>query len=522
MKLAFVCVGSDLKAMGFRRIAAIAKELNPPTEVYYVLPENIFYVMLKGKRQNKLLSENDIEILANHLAKADMVCFSAFSLYADLVNELLAAIKKVNRKTFLVWGGVHPIVDPENAIRHADAICVGEGELAFPEFFTKYTNGEDYQNTKDFHFRTDEGIIKNGFLPLLTSEQMDQMPLPIYADNEFIFDRNKGFVPLGLKGYLKYNSLGYSIVWSIGCPYKCSYCSNSKFIDNDKNYRKLRYPSVSRLIAEVKAAINKHPHISTIAIHDDSFMALPYEIIREFATLWKKEVNLPFAVTGIIPNYVKKEKVQILTWAGMNRVRMGVQSGSDRILDFYKRPNDAAAIQRSTSIIAEFNAYMIPPAYDFIVDNPMESKQDVIDTLEVAYKLPRPFTLNIFSLRVIPNTNMADDFKKLGISHQPMNKSITLTEPTLPNILLYLMPIIRPPRWLFNILLDRVGAYGENKHYTIVGFIAMWMYVLKRALDHLLFMDFFILPGKIGWVFWRLGIIGLWNKKILKNYPSPV
>ena len=67
-------------------------------------------------------------------------------------------------------------------------------------------------------------------------------------------------------------------------------------------------------------------------------MAIPYRQIEEFAELWKAELDLPFAVYGVIPNYVNRDKFELLTWAGMNRVRMGIQSGSRNTLDVLQAP----------------------------------------------------------------------------------------------------------------------------------------------------------------------------------------
>ena len=47
-------------------------------------------------------------------------------------------------------GGIHPIIVPEDAIQHADAICTGEGEFAFAEFFDAFKNGRDYLRFMDF------------------------------------------------------------------------------------------------------------------------------------------------------------------------------------------------------------------------------------------------------------------------------------------------------------------------------------------------------------------------------------
>ena len=47
----------------------------------------------------------------------------------------------------------------------------------------------------------------------------------------------------------------------------------------------------------------------------------------------------------------KEDKIALLLDAGMNRVRMGIQSGSENILEFYKRPTKLNRIKESTKIL---------------------------------------------------------------------------------------------------------------------------------------------------------------------------
>ena len=63
----------------------------------------------------------------------------------------------------------------------------------------------------------------------------------------------------------------------------------------------------------------------------------------------KSEVGLSFAIHGVTPADIRKNKIEILLNGGLNRVRMGVQSGSDKILKFYKRPNRAESSSRRST-----------------------------------------------------------------------------------------------------------------------------------------------------------------------------
>ena len=142
----------------------------------------------------------------------------------------------------------------------------------------------------------------------------------------------------------------------------------------------------------------------------------------------------------MIPNYVKQEKFDILTWAGMNRVRMGIQSGSQEILDFYKRPTPPARILQAGEVIASYAPkYHIPPAYDIIVDNPIETRENVVETLELLYKIDRPYTLFIYSLKVIPNTDLERAMTERGVDMQGIDAGYLIVPPRAANLLLYVL-----------------------------------------------------------------------------------
>ena len=378
-------------------------------------------------------------------------------------------------------------------------------------------DGRDVGKIENFWFKREGEIQRNGFLPLQTPAELDSLPAPQYGDSarELIYKPGKGFTPVGLADYLGTSGLGYNTVWSIGCPFKCTYCGNTKFIANDASYRKIRHPSARHMVEEVKAVKRTFPWTSTIIFQDDSFLAIPYRELEEFASLWRAEVGLPFVVAGVIPNYVRKDKLQILTWAGLNRIRMGIQSGSQRILDFYKRPTPAAKIEAAAIVNASFAPrHHIPPAYDIIMDNPIETRQDVVDTLEMLYRLARPFTLNIYSLKVIPNTELEQQMREAGVEMEGISAAYMEIPPKWANVLLYLIAIWRPPRWLWARLLKRAEASGTpQKSVPLLALTMRTLYLAKRVAHHIRFMDFSTtIPGWGGWILWRLGIVSFWWK----------
>nr|WP_300421211.1 radical SAM protein [uncultured Pseudoalteromonas sp.] len=186
---------------------------------------------------------------------------------------------------------------------------------------------------------------------------MDELPPLTYEDGETVYQRGKGFIPLNYNSIINYVGLSYGTIWSIGCPLHCTYCGNTKFIEYDSGYRRLRHSSPRTIVDEIKRAITKQPHLSVVSFYDDSFLALPYVQLEEFCKLYKAEIKIPFAIYGVIPTYVREDKIALLLDAGMNRVRMGIQSGSDNILEFYKRPTKLHRIKEATEILNKFDVF---------------------------------------------------------------------------------------------------------------------------------------------------------------------
>jgi radical SAM superfamily enzyme YgiQ (UPF0313 family) len=515
-------------------MAAYVRRLNADTEAYYVTTNRyrgIRNALFGGLGSGGDLNDEEVDELAQGLLGSDLVGFSSMTGYADLTHRIISRVRQLDPSIFIVWGGIHPIIHPEDAITgDVDAICTGEGEFAFEEFFDAFKDGRDHTQVKNFWFKPDparpDEVIRNHFLPLMTTQEMEALPFPLYRDGEKIYRRGEGLVDIELADYVRNDGLSYTTLWSIGCPFHCTYCGNTKFIANDAKYKRIRHPSAQYIVEQIKDVRRRFPHLSQVSFHDDSFMAIPYPQLEEFAELWKQELDLPFAVYGVIPNYVKQEKFELLTWAGMNRIRMGIQSGSEHILDFYKRPSPPEKIRAAGKVIGNFAGgrvrYHLPPAYDLIVDNPVETRQDVVDTLELIYQMPRPYTLFIYSLKVIPNTELERLIKERGVEVDKIDSSFFVIPPRVGNLLLYVLCLVKPPRWLWKRLLRRVRASTEPQPlYPRLGVVLRTLYLGRRALAHFARMDFSIFPGWTGWVFWRLGLVGLWWRRFTPRLGKP-
>ena len=152
----------------------------------------------------------------------------------------------------------------------------------------------------------------------------------------------------------------------------------------------------------------------------------------------------------------------------------------------------------------------------------METRQDVVDTLELLYKMPRPYILFIYVLRVIPNTELAKQIVERGVDLDDISANYMSVPPRAANLVVYLLASWHPPRWLFDRLLRRVEASTTPQPmYPKLGELLRTMYIVKRGFRHLRLMDFSTINGWSGYAFWRLGIVNLWRKRFTPRLPRP-
>ena len=143
MKIIFCSVENGIISIGFRKIVSFVKTIHPDIEVCYVTPSNMYSridAVVKFGNTSNDLPIKDTRAVAKHLAKADILCFSSMTPFADLTKKIVQYTREINPNTYMIWGGIHPSVYPEDAIKYVDAICVGEGEYSFKEFILAYKN----------------------------------------------------------------------------------------------------------------------------------------------------------------------------------------------------------------------------------------------------------------------------------------------------------------------------------------------------------------------------------------------
>ncbi|MBN1303450.1 MAG: cobalamin-dependent protein [Anaerolineales bacterium] len=304
----------------------------------------------------------------------------------------------------IIWGGIHPTIEPETCFPYADYVCIGEGEQTTLDFAEALTCGNDPKSIQNLCYMEGDQVRRNLLRPYV--ENLDEIPYYEHLPRQTFLQTSDGNIsPLGRKLFkqaARYQGKMYEVMTSRGCAFSCTYCCNN-YLSQLYGGKKIRRRSIANIISELENALSRHPEISLIHFQDDAFLSCGEKYLEDFCLTYKEKINLPFIV-HTIPVYVTEKKLRLLKESGLNWLNMGLQSGSDRVNnEIYKRKSTRDHFLKAVNMVKKFD---IAGKYDVILDNPFENISDRIETIETLIQIPKPYLLEFFSLTYYPGTEL--------------------------------------------------------------------------------------------------------------------
>jgi anaerobic magnesium-protoporphyrin IX monomethyl ester cyclase len=342
--------------------------------------------------------------------------FVGLSVMTDYFYDAVKITEYLRKDTSapIVWGGIHPTIRPAECLEYADVVCVGEAEDTIRLLAKKIERGEDYKDIDGISFKNKEGKVVTKLGPLI--EDLDSVPFPDYSNRGHYAVYHGEFSEMNEARVKKISGGYYETIATRGCPYGCAFCCNNTFNKMYPHPKRIRKRSINNLIEEILVMKERTPFFIRVCFNDDAFfLAYTVEEIENFCHQYVHKIGIPFDVSGITPASIDAKKMSLLIGAGMTSARLGIQSANEATRELYKRHHSVQQIQEAIRIIHGFKDKIKPPRYDFILDNPWESDEDIVATLRFIARIPAPYSLNLFSLTFYPGTELYEKAKAEGI-----------------------------------------------------------------------------------------------------------
>lgn len=327
------------------------------------------------------------------------------------------AIKEVHDCP-VVLGGPHVSVLPEESCEKPDVDIVvrGEGEDSWidicnrletflkdqPTYSTEafmHPENEMFDDCPGITYKTSDGQIHNNpDRPPIAD--LDSLPWPAY--HLFKMDRYTNLQPATDRVD---GARSFSIMTSRGCPYRCTFCSQSIMPI------KWRSRSPENVLAEWRHLV-EDMGAQEIGILDDS-ANIRVKRLEELARLLiDNDLNhVPWIfVNGIRANLARKELLSLLKEAGLKRVAFGVETGDEEVLLSIDKKVDHDTIRQAFKNAKEVGLETI--AF-MIIGLPGETRETMQRTIDFAIELD-PLIANFSMMTPYPGTKVYEIVKRQG------------------------------------------------------------------------------------------------------------
>lgn len=269
--------------------------------------------------------------------------------------------KGMSQNILTVCGGPHVSCMPEDVHAESgfDYGIVGEGEVPLVKLIESIAG----DNSKMI-----PGVIKSSEshsgdpMPCQHVSNLDDLP---FNGREYLMD---------LKRYST-SGLG-SLMTGRGCPFRCRYCASHRIWT-----RKVRFRSADNVLAEMEYVRDKYG-TTYFQFHDDTF-TVNKQRAHQICDMIRSRGGIEWKCTTRT-DCIDKALAEKMHASGCIEVSVGVESGSDRILESIEKGETKDDITKGCKIL---NTAGIPFVAFIMIGFPTETEDEAWETLNVAKSL---------------------------------------------------------------------------------------------------------------------------------------
>lgn len=296
-----------------------------------------------------------------------------------------------------VWGGTHPTLLPEQTLSDplVDVVVPGEGEFVFRDLVRALGKKAPLDGVDGIFFKREGGVVRTRPAPPPELDELPRMPYHLVPVEEYV--GNQTNYPARIQRALPVDG-------SRGCPFRCSYCSEPM-----TSQRKYRMVAAGRMYDDMQFLVDTY-RLQAITVFDDEFL---------INKKWSNEIAE--LIGGKFQWWCQARMASLLRYDlerlernGMCAVQPGIESGSNRVLKFIKKDETVDEYVEANLRLARTG---ITPLYNFMMGFPTETRDEVIESVDLALRLiednPRAEIAGFNIFTPYPGTELY----RIGIAH---------------------------------------------------------------------------------------------------------
>ena len=306
---------------------------------------------------------------------ADVYAMSCWTANRRGVKLVAEEIKRVHPKAHVIVGGPHATPLGPELLRHytaVDTVCTGESDVTFLEVLDRLARGETTRGIAGTVYREVDGE------PAIGPRRKNIEDLDVLACPQKYFDT-------------------HILMTSRGCPWSCTFCGAESSWG-----RGFRSNSIEYVLGAIEKALTRLP-VKMIQIKDDTFTTHKKRVIELCRAIRAKDLRFFWSCDTRV-DLLTDELLREMRLAGCQRLSLGVESGSQRILDAIEKKITVDEILQSTRLAQK---YGIKVRYYMMLGNRGDDAESFKETLAFLDRA-QPHEYIFSCLSVYPGTKDFD------------------------------------------------------------------------------------------------------------------
>jgi len=293
---------------------------------------------------------------------------STTSIRNDL--RLLQEIKSHLPSAKVALYGPHVSVLPHEGLKGGvDFVLAGEPELTSHALAQAIDQGSDPAGIPGLAYRDSEGVMHVNPRPPLVKD-LDSLPFPM-----------RDTVPLESYVVPGFPTPVVFMYGSRGCPFRCSYCLWPQTLFEPGLYR---FRSPENIVKEMIHVLERFPGTRSFFFDDDTFNLGRDRLLQFADEMDRRGLRIPWGMNARADNW-DLELLERLKRSGLFTVRIGIESGDQRVLD---RCGKALDLEQARQMLVLSDRMGIRNHVSFMVGLAGETWESVSNTIRYIKSLP--------------------------------------------------------------------------------------------------------------------------------------
>lgn len=309
-------------------------------------------------------------------------------------NFAVRVARSLDKSVLKIAGGPHPTGAPGDVLRDGfDVVVRGEGEKTMIEI----VKGTPLKDVLGISYKKGNKIINNKPRPLMSSEELDKMPLPA----RHLLPSNGVNMPYKSAATKR---LPWSPIFATrGCGYNCYFCH--KMFGYQTRFR-----SPESIVNEM-AMLKEKYGVKEIDFYDDCFNADMKFAHKVMDAIIARNLKLHFRFSnGIRINHIDKKLLRKFKKAGVDWISFGIESGNQEVLNRIPKAITLDQIRRAVRMTKKEGITVCGFMILGLLGDTRETMQQTID-----FAKELDLDLAVFGmLTPYPGSHVWDEIKKNG------------------------------------------------------------------------------------------------------------